>query len=388
MEAKLRARLMMGNEACAEGAIAAGVRFFAGYPITPATETAELMARRLPEVGGVYIQMEDELGSMSAVVGASGGGVKAMTATSSPGFSLMQEFISSAIIAEYPLVVANVMRLGPGIGNIVASQMDVMQARWGPHGGMPMIAFCPSSVRETFDLTVKAVNWSERLRTPVLLMMDGVVGHMREKVVLPEPGEIELWSRPLPTVPPEEYQCADPGPDNVPKMPPFGGKYRVHYNSAVHDFRGGTAMADPKWCEYSVRRLAAKIEAHIEELTDTHSVLMDDAEVAVFAYGPVARAAEAGIRQAREMGIKAGLVRTTTLWPFPEKAVREMARQVEAIVVPEMNLGQMVLEVERCAAGQARIESVTRVDSMLITPKQVLDGIAAVAPRRPAPWLR
>ncbi|MCL4371575.1 MAG: 2-oxoacid:acceptor oxidoreductase subunit alpha [Chloroflexi bacterium] len=386
MRAKPRARLMLGNEACAEGAIAAGVRFFAGYPITPATETAEVMARRLPEVGGVYIQMEDELGSLSAVVGASAGGVKAMTATSSPGFSLMQEFISSAIIGEYPLVVANVMRLGPGIGNIVASQMDVMQARWGAHGGLPMIAFCPSSVRETFELTIRAVNWSERLRTPVLLMTDGVVGHMREKVVIPEPGEIELWNRPLPAVPPEEYQCFDPGPDNVPAIPPFGGKYRVHYNAAIHDFRGVTTMADPKWCEYGVRRLAAKIEAHIDELTETHSVLMDDAEIAVFAYGPVARAAEASVRQAREMGIKAGLMRTVTLWPFPEKQVREMAKQVEVIVVPEMNLGQMVLEVERCAAGQAQIESVTRVDSMLITPKQVLDRITAVAPRRQIPW--
>ncbi len=388
MRAVPRAKLMMGNEACAEGAIAAGVRFFAGYPITPATETAEWMAKRLPEVGGVYIQMEDELGSLSAVVGATAGGVKAMTATSSPGFSLMQEFISSAIIGEYPLVVVDVMRLGPGIGNIVASQMDVMQARWGAHGGLPMIAFCPSSVRETFDLTIRAVNWSERLRTPVLLMMDGVVGHMREKVVVPEPGEIELWSRPLPTVPPEEYECFDPGEENIPRIPPFGGEYRVHYNTAVHDFRGVTTMADPKSCEYMVRRLARKIDAFVDELTETYSVMMDDAEIAVFAYGPVARAAEASVYQAREMGIKAGLMRTVTLWPFPEKEVRAMAKQVQVIVVPEMNLGQMSLEVERCAAGQAQIESVTRVDSMLITPKQVLDRITAVAPRRQAPWPR
>jgi len=388
MPPEKRARLLMGNEACAEGAIAAGVRFFGGYPITPATETAETMAKRLPQVGGVYIQMEDELGSLAAVVGASAGGIKAMTATSSPGFSLMLEAISSAIIGEYPLVVVNVMRLGPGIGNIVASQMDVMQSRWGAHGGLPMIAFCPASVRETFDLTIRAVNWSERLRMPIMLMTDGVVGHMREKIVFPQPDEIEVWNRPLPTGDPAEYQCFDPGEDNIPKIAPFGGQYRVHYNTAVHDHRGVTTMADPKWCDYAVRRLSAKVTAHIEELTDVHTVLMDDAEIAVFAYGPVARAAEASVRQAREMGIKAGLMRTVTLWPFPEKEVRAMAKQVEVIVVPEMNLGQMVLEVERCAGGEAKIESVTRVDSMLITPKQVLDSIVAVAPRRQVPWPR
>jgi len=373
MTAKPIARLMQGDEACAEGAIAAGCRFFAGYPITPATEIAEVLARRLPQVGGKFIQMEDEIASIAAIIGASVGGAKSLTATSGPGFSLMQENIGYAAMAEIPCVIVNVQRLGPSTGRPTSpSQGDVMQARWGTHGDHPIIVLSPSSVRETFDLTVQAFNFSERYCTPVILLMDEVIGHMRERVALPDYGTVERVERVGTTVPPEWYKPYENLAD-APPLIPFGEGYRYHITGLHHDERGyPTDRLDEvqPWLE----RVFRKIERSLSDILLYDENGIEDAEVLVIAYGATVRSARHAVEMARERGRKIGLLKLKTLWPFPEEVVEHAAAQACCVVVPEMNLGQLVLEVER-VIGRDKVRRVNRADGEMIKPTEILTAI-------------
>jgi 2-oxoglutarate ferredoxin oxidoreductase subunit alpha len=373
---------MMGDIACAEGAISAGCRFFAGYPITPATEVAERMSYRMPQVDGTYIQMEDELGSMAAVLGASWGGVKAMTATSGPGFSLMMENLGLGIMTETPCVLVNVQRAGPSTGlPTLAAQGDMMQARWGTHGPYEIIALAPSSPQELFDLTIRAFNLSERYRLPVLVMTDAEVGHMTEKVVIPHPEEIELYPRRLATIPPEEYLPFKADEDLVPPMVNFGQGYRFHATGLTHDERGYPDTADDSAQWPLIQRLIGKIRLNKHDIIQLEEYGLQDAEVVICSYGIAARTAMWPVELARKEGIKAGLLRLITVWPFPEEQVRELARKVKAFVVPELNWGQIVLEVERCAAGQAEVILVPHPGGDIHEPERVLEAIREVARR-------
>ncbi|KKM12206.1 2-oxoglutarate ferredoxin oxidoreductase subunit alpha [Clostridiales bacterium PH28_bin88] len=372
------ARLMQGNEAVAEGAVAAGIRFFAGYPITPSTEVAEILAERLPEVGGKFIQMEDEIASMAAVIGASLAGLKSLTATSGPGFSLKQENIGFAAMAEIPCVIVNVQRSGPSTGVPTApAQGDVMQARWGTHGDHPVIVLTPSSVREAYDLAVRSVNLAERYRVPVILLMDEVIGHMRERVVLPAPGELKVIDRKKPAVPPEHYYPYRADADGVPPMANFGEGYRYHVTGLVHD-ENGTPVTNSQVTEQLILRLHRKIEDHLDDIVITDRMQTEDADVVVVAYGSVARSAKRAVKEARASGIKAGLFRPVTLWPFPEREVAALAERVHTIIVPEMNLGQLRYEVERVTRGKVRVTGVNRVHGELITPTEILAAIKEV----------
>jgi len=372
-------RLLQGNEACVEGALVAGARFFAGYPITPSSEIAERFAEKLPRLGGKFIQMEDEIGAMAAVIGASLGGLKAITATSGPGFSLKVENIGFACMAEIPCVVVNVMRGGPSTGLPTSpGQADVMQARWGTHGDHPTIALCPSSVKETFDLTVLSFNLAERFRVPVILLMDEIVGHMREKIELPDPAEIEIVDRKKPSVPPQEYLPYQNDPTDIPPLANFGEGYRFHVTGLSHDERG-YPTTDPAVVAALQARLLRKIERYRKEIVRYETVNLRGARVAVFSFGSVARSAKLAIREARDMGIAAGLFRPLTLWPFPEEEIEEISREVEWILVAEMNLGQMVFEVERCSRGRAKIARVNKADGEAITPEEILLRIQEVA---------
>ncbi len=363
-------RLVQGNEACVLGALAAGCRFFAGYPITPSSEISEHMAQRLPDLGGVFVQMEDEIASLAATIGASVAGVKAMTATSGPGFSLMQEHIGYATMAEIPCVIVNVMRGGPSTGLPTSpAQGDVMQARWGTHGDHPAIVLAPASVGEVFDLTVRAFNLAERFRSPVIVLYDEVVGHTRESVSLPD--RVETWERATPSCLPEDFLPKAAGPSGVPPLPAFGDGYRFHLTGLTHDERGFPTSEGPT-AGALISRLHAKIDTHNDEIVTVERFMLDDADVAFFAYGVVARAARAAVLQARREGIKAGLLRPITLWPFPTTAVAEVARDVETMVVAEMNLGQMLHEVERAAAGETRIVGHLRADGQTIAPEELL----------------
>jgi len=341
---------MNGDVACAEGAIAAGCRFFAGYPITPATEIAEHLSQRMPEIGGIYIQMEDEIASMAAVIGASYTGLKAMTATSGPGFSLMQENIGLAVMTETPCVVVDIMRGGPSTGQpTLPGQQDVMQAKWGSHGDYGIIAMSPSSVQEMFDLTVEAFNLSETYRVPTLLMGDEIVGHMWEKVVIPSAERIRTVNRKKPNVQREEYAPFMPDDDLVPPMACFGEGYRFHATGLTHDEHGYPKTSNSEVQTRLVRRLCEKISKNADKIIKVEEVMLDDADVVVVAYGIVARAALSAVRKARSVGLKAGLLRLITLWPFPEEQVARVAKSAKMIVMPEMNCGQLVREVERVA---------------------------------------
>ncbi len=380
MHSKTDTRLMQGNEACAEGAIAAGMRFFAGYPITPSTEIAEELAALLPKVGGKFLQMEDEIASISAVIGASLTGAKSMTATSGPGFSLKQESIGFAAIAEIPCVIVNVMRAGPSTGVPTApSQADVMQARWGTHGDHPVVVLCPTSVAETYTLIVEAFNISERWRIPVIFLMDEVIAHMREKVTIPDSSQLRIVDRARPTCKPEDYLPfdADAGDGVVPPMADFGTGYRYHLTGLTHDKTGFPTGKRPE-VDTLIRRLYSKMDKAKQEVTFVDEVLIEDADVAVFAYGITARAGAKAVRDARVEGISAGLVRTKTLWPFPDEHVERIASTVRAIVVPEMNMGQLVHEVERASKGKTKVVSLTRVDAEPISPDEILSALKEV----------
>ncbi len=370
--------LMSGNEACAEGALAAGVRFFAGYPISPSSEIAETMARRLPELGGKFIQMEDEIASVATIIGASLTGKKVMDATSGPGFSLKAENLGLAIMMEVPLILVDVQRQGPSTGMATSpSQGDVMFARWGTHGDHPIIAVAPASVKECFDLTVRAVNLSERYRIPVIVLMDAIVGHLREPFEVPE--TVETWDRPRPMVGPKDYKPYAPGPNGVPPMVDYGQGYHWYANSSMHDEGGFEATSRFDVAHTLVKRLHDKIDNNLDDILDTESLMLDDADIAIFAFGTTSRSAKAAIRTARENGIKVGMLRAKTLWPFPEKALSQVADRVHTIIVPEMNYGQIVHTVREVNEGRARIIPLNRWDARLITPEQVLEKIEEAA---------
>jgi len=369
------AHFLNGDVACAEGAIAAGCRFFAGYPITPATEIAEHLSQRMPEFGGIYIQMEDEIASMAAVIGASYSGLKAMTATSGPGFSLMQENIGLAVMTEAPCVVVDIMRGGPSTGQpTLPGQQDVMQAKWGSHGDYGIIALAPSSVQEMFDLTIEAFNLSETYRVPTLLMGDEIVAHMWEKVVIPPAEGIRTVNRKKPNVSRDQYMPFMPDADLVPPMACFGEGYHFHATGLTHNEQGYPQTSSSEVQSRLVRRLCQKIDQNSNKIIKVEEAMLADADVVVVAYGIVARAALSAVRKARASGIKAGLLRLITLWPFPEKQVAEVARRVKAIVMPEMNCGQLVREVER-AAKETPVTFLSKLGEDPHTPMEILESI-------------
>ena len=361
-------RLMSGNEACAEGAIYAGCSFFAGYPITPSTEIAEGLSRRLPENGGYFLQMEDEIASIAAILGASLGGVKAMTATSGPGFSLMQENIGYGCIAEIPAVIVDVQRGGPSTGVPTGcSQGDIMQARWGTHGDHPSIALYPFTVRECFELTVRAFNLAERYRTPVILLSDEIIGHMREAIDLPEIGEVKIYSRRKPRRDPDEYQ---PYEGEIPTISAFGEGYRFHVTGLYHDDTGFPTN-DPNVIGKQERRIVRKVIKNRQDIIQYEGLFLDDAKIVVVAAGAVARSAKAAVKRARANGRKVGLFRPKTIWPFPEDEILQLAQTADTFIVPEMNMGQIYNIVTLASQGKANIERINRVDSEIITPAQI-----------------
>jgi len=367
--------LLQGNEAMVEGALAAGCRFFAGYPITPATEISEMMSWRLPALGGTFIQMEDEIASMGAVIGASLAGVKAMTATSGPGFSLLQENLGFACIAEVPCVIVNVMRGGPSTGLPTrVSQGDVQQARWGTHGDHPMIVLSVSTTWDCFEVTVKAFNLSEKYRTPVIILSDEVVAHTREKIVLPPPDALEVVDRVQPTMPPEWYIPYEDTPRGVPPMAPFGAGYRYHVTGLIHDVRGFPTERPDEIVPF-MNRIFRKIHQHFFDIQMVEGHRTEDAEVLVVAYGAVARSAKRAVNDARDRGVKAGLLKLVTLWPFPRQFLEPHLKKVRAVLVPELNFGQISREVKRINQGRTRIEKLNRIDGGLITPEEIVEKV-------------
>lgn len=368
-------KLVQGNEACVEGALKAGIRFFAGYPITPSTEVAEKMAERLPLLGGAFLQMEDEIASIAAIIGASIAGTKSMTATSGPGFSLMQENLGYASMTEVPVVVVNVTRGGPSTGTPTkASQGDFMQARWGSHGDHPVIVLAPSSVQEVYDLTISAVNLSEKYMVPVVLLYDEVVGHMREGIVLKAPEEI--INRRKPSVEPEEYLPYATS-DGIPDLAPFGTGYRYHITGLSHD-ETGFPTNDPEIIEGLLKRLIGKIEDNKEDIIQYKTFEIDDAEVVVLAYGSPVRTARQVQKQARARGEKVGLIQLQTLWPFPHELLQEVYAKTKAsFVIPELSLGQLADEVSK-SVPMSKIIRVNRNDGTLIPPAQLEDALKGV----------
>lgn len=368
--------LLQGNQAVVEGAIAAGVKFFAGYPITPSTEVAESLAEKLPKNGGKFIQMEDEIASMGAVIGASLTGKKVMTATSGPGFSLKQELIGYACAAEIPLVIVNVQRVGPSTGQPTSpSQGDVMQARWGTHGDHWLIALTPASVPECFELTLRAYALSEKYRVPVILLMDEVIGHMREKIELPDDySDFPQAERKQPDCAPEDFKAYATDESLVPAMPAFGSGYRWHVTGLVHDETGfpkGTTAATLA----AANRQRAKLENNLDDIVQVENYHMEDADFAVVAFGGAARTAYETVDMARAEGLKVGLVRPVTIWPFAEAQMKELAGRVKGILVHELNCGQYVHEVERAVNGKVPVSLYAKYDNEPATPAQLLEEV-------------
>ena len=358
----MSARLMQGNEAIAEGALKAGVRFFGGYPITPSTEIAENLAKLLPKFGGTFVQMEDEIASMGVVLGASLAGKKVLTASSGPGISLKQELIGYASAAEIPAVIVNVQRVGPSTGQPTApSQGDVMQARWGTHGDHSIIVLSPWSVREAFDIAVKAVNYAERFRTPVILLTDEIVGHLRENVELP--AEVEIYPRRAPKISRAEgYQPYTPDEDLVPNVANFGEGYHIHVTGLIHD-ETGFPSGSPK------------ISRAEDEIIEVHQEFMDDAEFAVVSFGGTARTAYEAVLNARKCGIKVGFVRLITIFPFADKIIRELSKNLRGLIVAELNFGQLVNEVERAVAGNCPVKLCAKYDMTIFEPEEIEQSI-------------
>ncbi len=371
-----RILLLQGNQAVVEGAIAAGCKFFGGYPITPSTEIAEDLAKKLPKIGGKFIQMEDEITSIGAVIGASLTGKKVMTATSGPGFSLKQELLGYACIAEIPIVIVNVQRVGPSTGQPTSpSQGDIMQARWGTHGDHWLIALTPGSVPECFELTIRAYALSEKYRVPVILLMDEVIGHMREKIELPDNyDEIPQPERKQPTCKPEDFKAYATDESLVPAMPPFGSGYRWHVTGLVHD-ETGFPKGTPAATVESTNRLHDKLYNHLDDIVEVENFKMDDAEYAIVAFGGAARAVYEAVNMARAEGIKVGLVRPITIWPFAEKQMKALATKVKHIMVHELNYGQYVEEVQRVVAGKVPVTSYGVYNNEPATPEELLAKI-------------
>ncbi len=372
------AHFIDGDHAAGEGAIAAGCKFVAGYPITPSTEIVERIAARFPLVGGMFIQMEDEIASSIAIQGAVWAGKKSMTVTSGPGFSLMMEHIGFAAITETPCVFINVQRGGPSTGlPTLPAQADMMQARWGSHGDYETIAIVPNSPQECFDLTIRAFNLAEEYRVPVLVMMDECVGHMTEKVVIPEADKIEIVERKFTKKSPGEYRLYDTNGTMFPEMVKAGDGYRIHLTGLTHDEKGYPAMS-PKVQQKMLRRLVDKILTNEEKLRHIEEDQIDDADIVVVSYGITSRVVLPAIKKARKEGLKVGHVRLVTVWPFPEPYIRELAKKVDAFVVPELNLGQIVHEVERCAAGNAETKLVPHAGGAVHAPEDIYDAIKGV----------
>jgi 2-oxoglutarate ferredoxin oxidoreductase subunit alpha len=366
---------MTGDVACAEGALAAGCRFFGGYPITPATEIAEQISERLPEVGGTFIQMEDEIAAIASVIGASCAGVKSMTATSGPGFSLMMENIGLAACTETPCVIVDVQRAGPSTGlPTQGAQSDMMQARWGSHGDYAIIALAPSSPQDTFYQTITAFNLSETYRLPVLIMTDEIIGHISERVIIPEAKAIKTVSRPRPKGRKDRFKPFQPGPNGVAPMAIAGEGYNIHVTGLTHDEKGYPVMTVEAQ-EEMMTRIMGKVSRNLHDIIQTESYRMDDAEIAVISYGVSTRTSLAAVDEAREMGIKAGLLRLITVWPFPEDQIRKLAERVKGFVTVEINLGQIHYEVERCAAGKAPAFLVGHPGGTIIPPNRVIETL-------------
>jgi 2-oxoglutarate ferredoxin oxidoreductase subunit alpha len=362
-----------GNEACAEAALTAGCRFFAGYPITPASEIAEHLSKRLPQVGGIAIQMEDELASIGAVVGASWTGAKAMTATSGPGFDLMQETIGWAFMTETPCVIVDVQRTGPSTGQATkCGQGDVMQSRWGTHGDYSAIVLSPNSVQEMFELTIKAFNLAEKYRTPVILLADEIVAHMRERIILPSSQSIDIIERRKP----KPNEKAFFGLEEVPPMPSVGEGFNVVVTGSTHNEYGIRFTADPAVHKQLVERLNNKIQKHAENIADVETYNIDDCKIGIISFGCTSRAIYEAVENAEIKGIKTGYIRLKTIWPFPEKAVRQLAEKAEKIIVPEMNLRQIFYEVQRVANGLAEVIPLNKIGGgELITPEELFEKI-------------
>ena len=366
---------MDGDHALAEGALAAGCRFFAGYPITPSTETAERFAERCPEVGGLFIQMEDEIASITANIGAVWGGQKVMTVTSGPGFSLMMEAIGLACMMETPMVLADVQRGGPSTGlPTLTAQQDMMQARWGSHGDYRIIALVPDSPQECFDLAVEAFNLSETYRVPVFIMTDETVGHMHEKVVIPEAHEIKVVERNWYDGPKEDYRPYKFDGKHGAPMVKAGDGYRFHSTGLTHDERGYPALTTEVQKKL-LTHLIQKIDGNADKIIRTEDDGLEDCDVVVVSYGITSRIAIRAVQVARAEGLKVGVVRLITVWPFCEKKIRELSTRVKAIVVPELNYGQIVLEVERCAAGKCKVISVNSCGGDVHDPEEILAAI-------------
>jgi 2-oxoglutarate ferredoxin oxidoreductase subunit alpha len=368
------AHFIDGDHACCEGALAAGCRFVAGYPITPSTEVVERIAQRFPEVGGVFIQMEDELASSIAIAGAAWGGARAMTVTSGPGFSLMMEHVGYAVMTETPCVFVDVQRGGPSTGlPTLPGQADMMQARWGSHGDYEVIALAPHSPQEAFDLTIKAFNLSEQYRVPVMVMLDECVGHMMERVVIPPAEQIEIYPRRLTTASVGEYLPYAAGDDLVPDMAPTGAGYRFHITGLTHDERGYPDMS-PAAQARLIRRLIDKIRRNAVALTDIQHEGLDDAEAVVVSYGITSRVMLPAVAEARAHGRKVGVLRLRAVWPFPEHVIRDLAARVKTFIVPELNMGQIVREVERCGGG-TKVVSVPHAGGTVHDPNVIKDAI-------------
>lgn len=369
-------RLMQGNSACAEAAIVAGLKLFAGYPITPSSEIAEILSRRLPQVGGKFIQMEDEIASMGVILGGSLAGAKTMTATSGPGFSLMQELIGFGCLCEIPCVIVNVQRGGPSTGLPTSpSQGDIMQARWGTHGDHPIIAIYPSSVEETYYLTIKAFNFAEKFRTPVILLSDEVIAHMRERIKLPHPENLEIINRRRPSGPKEKYlPYAAKQDTDIPPLANFGEGYRFNVTGLIHD-ETGFPTTERKKAEFLLKRLHNKIYSRIKEITIYSQFYCEDAEIIIVAVGSAARSSLEAVRILRERGKKIGLLKLNTIWPFPTHLINNLPSGVKKIVVVEMNLGQLIREVERCAGGR-KVQGINIADGVLIEPSKIIEEIS------------
>ncbi|WP_028830322.1 2-oxoacid:acceptor oxidoreductase subunit alpha [Proteocatella sphenisci] len=370
--------LMQGNEACVHGALYAGMEFFAGYPITPSTEIAEVSSEMLPKIGGKFIQMEDEIAGIAACIGGSIAGKKSMTATSGPGFSLKQENIGYACIAEIPCVIVNVQRCGPSTGLPTSpAQGDYMQAKWGTHGDHPVIALSPTTVRETFELTVKAFNFAEKFRTPVILLMDEVVGHLRENMEMPEPGELEVIDRKRPQCSPEEYKAYETTEDLVPPMADFGTGYRYNITGLFHD-ETGFPTNNTQVAGKQLDRIMNKVEKNFDEINIYEEYMLEDAQYSFITFGGMARSVKEAIRSLRKNGIRVGAFIPKTVWPFPEKQVQDLVSKMERVFVAEMNLGQMILEVERASDQRSKIHGINKANGEIITPEEIIKSFMEV----------
>ena len=368
---KTGTHFMLGNHAVVEGALAAGCDFFAGYPITPANEISENMALRMPEVGGRFVQGEDELFSVFALTGASLAGARAMTATASAGFNYMQEGIGYAVAGEIPMVIVDVQRCR---GENFATQADVMQMRWGASGDHELIVIAPSSVQELFDQTIRAFNLAEKFRTPVVIMSETTIALMREKLVIPEPEAIKIVNRKKPDVPPEEFIPFRAEPDGTPPLPNFGDGYRILHSLNPHDERGGIAW-DPDVFEALYNRISDKILCHLDEITQTESFFLDDAKMVLIAYGSESRPALDAVNLARANGKKVGLLKLLTVWPVPELEMRAIAEQADIILSVEMNIGKYAREIERVCCGYCRVKRVTKNRGLIHTTREIYKAI-------------